>query len=56
MGGTEPADRYAFLMEMGISHFLRTGWTASVVKWSEFLATDKEDLGSIPSATRFSEK
>jgi len=29
--------------------------TASVVQWSEFLATDTEVPGSIPSATRFSE-
>jgi hypothetical protein len=30
--------------------------TASVVSWSEFLATDPEVLGSIPGASRFSEK
>jgi hypothetical protein len=30
--------------------------TASVVCWSEFLATDPEVKGSIPVATRFSEK
>jgi hypothetical protein len=30
--------------------------TASVVKWSEFLATDPEVPGSIPSSTRYSEK
>jgi hypothetical protein len=30
--------------------------TASVVKWSEFLATDPEVLGSIHGASRFSEK
>jgi hypothetical protein len=29
--------------------------TASVVYWSEFLATDPEVPGSIPGATRFSE-
>jgi hypothetical protein len=29
---------------------------ASVVQWSEFLATDPEVAGSIPGATRFSEK
>ena len=29
--------------------------TASVVWWSEFLATDTEVSGSIPGATRFSE-
>jgi len=29
--------------------------TASVVYWSEFLATDTEVPGSIPGATRFSE-
>jgi hypothetical protein len=28
--------------------------TASVVLWSEFLATDPEVLGSIPGAFRFS--
>jgi len=27
--------------------------TASVVQWSEFLATDTEVPGSIPGATRF---
>jgi hypothetical protein len=31
-------------------------WTASVVYWSEILATDTEVLGSIPGASRFSEK
>jgi hypothetical protein len=31
-------------------------WTANVVKWSEFLATDSEVPGSIPDSTRFSEK
>jgi hypothetical protein len=30
--------------------------TASVVWWSEFLATDPEVPGLIPGATRFSEK
>ena len=30
--------------------------TASVVQWSEFLATDTEVPGSIPGATRFSEQ
>jgi hypothetical protein len=30
--------------------------TASMVYWSEFLATDPEVSGSIPGATRFSEK
>jgi hypothetical protein len=30
--------------------------TTSVVYWSEFLATDPEVPGSIPGATRFSEK
>jgi hypothetical protein len=30
--------------------------TASVVYWSEFLATDAEVPGSIPGPTRFSEK
>jgi hypothetical protein len=30
--------------------------TASVVEWPEFLATDPEILGSIPGASRFSEK
>jgi hypothetical protein len=29
---------------------------ASVILWSEFLATDPEFLGSIPGGTRFSEK
>ena len=29
--------------------------TASVVYWSEFLATDTEVPGSIPGATRFCE-
>jgi hypothetical protein len=30
--------------------------TASVVWWPEFLATDPEVLGSIPGASRFSDK
>jgi hypothetical protein len=30
--------------------------TASVVQWSEFLATDPEAPRSIPGPTRFSEK
>jgi hypothetical protein len=30
--------------------------TASVVYWSEFLATDPEVPASIPGATKFSEK
>jgi hypothetical protein len=30
--------------------------TASVVQWSEFLATEPEVPGSIPGASRFSEK
>jgi hypothetical protein len=30
--------------------------TAFVVWWSEFLATDLEVVGSIPGASRFSEK
>jgi hypothetical protein len=30
--------------------------TASMVKWSEFLPTDSKVPGSIPGATRFSEK
>jgi hypothetical protein len=34
----------------------REAVTASVVKWSEFLATDPEVPDSIPGATRFSEK
>ena len=33
-----------------------TRLTASVVQWSEFLATDTEVPGSIPGATRFSEQ
>jgi hypothetical protein len=34
--------------------YIRT--TASEIYWSEFLATDIEVPGSIPGATRFSEK
>jgi hypothetical protein len=30
--------------------------TASVIYWSEFLATDPEIPGSTPGATRYSEK
>jgi hypothetical protein len=30
--------------------------TTSVVQWSEFLATDPDVPGSIPDATRYSEK
>ena len=50
-------------MEEGIDNSLRadenylgykgTSETASVVQWSEFLATDTEVSGSIPGATRF---
>jgi hypothetical protein len=36
--------------------FLVIQKTASVVLWSEFLATDPEVPGSISSPTRFSEK
>jgi hypothetical protein len=39
-------------VELAIANFL----TASVVYWSEFLATDPEDPGSIRANTRFSEK
>jgi hypothetical protein len=35
---------------------LSSSMTASVVYWTEFLATDLEVLDSIPGATRFSEK
>jgi hypothetical protein len=35
---------------------LELSMTASVVWWSEFLATDPEVPGSIPGAVRFSEK
>jgi hypothetical protein len=35
---------------------IREARTSSVVQWSEFLATDPENPGSIPDATRFSEK
>jgi hypothetical protein len=35
---------------------LRVSVTASVVYWPEFLAKGPEDPGSIPGATRFSEK
>jgi hypothetical protein len=38
------------------SHGSRIIIAASVVQWSEFQATDPEIPGSIPSATRFSEK
>jgi hypothetical protein len=34
----------------------RHNMTASVAWWSEFLATDPEEPGSIPSVTKFSEK
>jgi hypothetical protein len=30
--------------------------TTSVVQWLEFLTTDPDILGSIPGATKFSEK
>jgi hypothetical protein len=55
---------YEVRLEMGsgsVTHlliFIKIGsdMTASVVLWSEFLATDPEVPGSIPGATRFSEK
>jgi hypothetical protein len=40
----------------GESHGQEVIPTTSVVQWSEFLATDPEVPGSIPDATRFSEK
>jgi hypothetical protein len=36
--------------------FILSNETASVVEWSEFLATDPEVLDSILGASRFSEK
>ena len=39
----------------GIIKSVGKNGTASVVYWSEFLATDTEVSGSIPGATRFSE-
>jgi hypothetical protein len=39
-----------------INHAIYVRGTASVVLWSEFLATDPEVPGSIPVPTRFSEK
>jgi hypothetical protein len=46
--------RLTFLLQLDFSSSIFTS-TASVVYWSEFLATDPEDSGSIPVATRFSE-
>jgi hypothetical protein len=44
------------LLEIEIWKHLSNLGTASVVYWSEFLATDPEVSGSIPGATRFYEK
>jgi hypothetical protein len=41
---------------LDISDFIQVILTASVVEWSEFLATDPEVPGSVHGATRFSEK
>jgi hypothetical protein len=47
-----------FLKELSEHTGLLRGWVknASVVRWSEFLATDPEIPDSIPGAIRFSEK
>jgi hypothetical protein len=39
-----------------LDSILKSVLTASVVLWSEFLATDPVSLRSIPGATRFYEK
>ena len=39
-----------------ILFYFTAALTASVVQWSEFLATDAEVSGPIPGATRFSEQ
>jgi hypothetical protein len=46
---TQDVEKYLFKLNI----FYRT---ASVVLWPEFPATDPEVPGSIPGATRFSEK
>jgi hypothetical protein len=43
-------------MYFAVEHSYMYYKNASVVLWSEFLATDPEVSGSIPGATRFSEK
>jgi hypothetical protein len=53
-----------YLTMLSIAHNLRQmiAWSLNDElermwkEWSEFLATDPEDPGSIPGATRFSEK
>jgi hypothetical protein len=48
---------YNFIHVPGLFLFLfLITLTASVVEWSEFLATDPEVLNSIPGTSRFSEK
>jgi hypothetical protein len=46
----------AVLVNLAFSSCRMFLMTASVICWSQFLATDPEVPGSIPRATRFSEK
>jgi hypothetical protein len=43
-------------LQVSFSPFQNMQGIALVIQWSEFLATDPEVPGSIPGATRFSEK
>jgi hypothetical protein len=59
--GTDISKDIFFLLQLCIAIYnfillLLNIMTTSVVWWSEFLATDPEVPGSIPGATRFSEK
>ena len=49
-GGLGSPKKKYLCLYFGISYLIVT---APVVKWSEFLATDTEVLGSIPGASRF---
>jgi hypothetical protein len=50
-----PCCGYLVLLPSGFKRRERKAVTASMVERSEFLSTDSEVLGSIPSAIRFSE-
>jgi hypothetical protein len=50
-----PVSGVTSVIPAAVVSVLKQETTASVVYWSEFLATDPEVPGSLPGATRFSE-
>jgi hypothetical protein len=47
--------KYVHIFCVRNSEFVEIEWTASVFRWSEFLAANPEVADSIPDAARFSE-